>query len=110
MAALYQPAAGNGALAKAGYSRADGARPVIARRAHPLLGERLMWRLKPPPLLVDCTLALRELARRSAGQERRMSDAAEIVMFEVWLVRLEPGLLAMEGDAGGEAICRGVHA
>ena len=30
----------------------------------PSWGERLMWRLKPPPLLVDRELALRELARR----------------------------------------------
>ncbi len=29
-------------------------------------GERLMWRLKPPPLLLDRELALRELARRGA--------------------------------------------
>jgi hypothetical protein len=32
----------------------------------PSLGERLLWRLKPPPLLVDRELALRELARRGA--------------------------------------------
>ena len=30
----------------------------------PGFGERLLWRLKPPPLLVDRELALRELARR----------------------------------------------
>ncbi len=30
----------------------------------PSWGERLLWRLKPPPLLVDRELALRELARR----------------------------------------------
>jgi hypothetical protein len=32
----------------------------------PSWGERLMWRLKPPPLLVDRELALRELARRGS--------------------------------------------
>ena len=31
---------------------------------NPSWGERLLWRLKPPPLLVDRELALRELARR----------------------------------------------
>lgn len=30
----------------------------------PSWGERMLWRLKPPPLLVDRELALRELARR----------------------------------------------
>ena len=30
----------------------------------PTFGERMLWRLKPPPLLVDRELALRELARR----------------------------------------------
>lgn len=33
----------------------------------PSWGERLMWRLKPPPLLVDRELALRELARRGGA-------------------------------------------
>lgn len=33
----------------------------------PSLGERLLWRLKPPPLLVDRELAVRELARRGGA-------------------------------------------
>jgi hypothetical protein len=33
----------------------------------PSWGERMLWRLKPPPLLVDRELALRELARRGGA-------------------------------------------